>query len=175
MPPPTPGESSGTLSNSQDPTTMCSVSGSSGASASIVTSTTALVSASLMSAPNPGSSSASSENDSQVAPPARTPTPTVLGDTAASQDTSSCAPIVSTHNSASESSSDPPTSNEPPITTLNDTADSQDATSVASTSKTSQVLAPAKESRKSATKKVTKPKTMCPAKYVSTLIIFALF
>ena len=121
-----------------------------------------------VSAPAPAiPSSAPSENDSQILLAVQTNTPTVSLDGPAPQETLPSVPAVSNTTPAPEPSAEPPSSNPPPVIASNDTPISQTATNIASTSKGPQNPAPAKGSRKKATKNPPKPKKMAPAKLVS--------
>lgn len=130
-----------------------------------------------VSAPAPASlptvtPSASSEQNSQNVPAIQTSTPSVSLNHLAPKDMLPSIPAASDATPVPEPSTEPHSSNRPPIATLNDTPTPQTTSNIASTSKGPQNSAPAKGSRKAATKKAPKPKKMAPAKLVSDPVLF---
>ena len=168
MHPSAPGNlSPGTSSGSLDSAAMHSVPGSSHASANTLTSSPALASSSVPASatvPTVVPSSAQSQNKSQNICPAQTSGPTNLDSTSTSRDVPPCALVTPATTSASESSTGPPTSDPPPTTTQNDPTDSQTAANTTLMSNNIQDPALLKCPCKTATKKASKPKKMCPSK-----------
>ena len=129
-----------------------------------------------VSAPAPVTpSSASSENDSQILPAVQASTPTVPFDDPAPQETLPSVPAVPNAIPAPEPSAEPPSPNPPPVIASSDAPIPQTTTNVASTSKGAQNSAPAKGSRKKATKNPPKPKKMAAPKLVPDAVLFVLF
>ena len=174
---PRDSNSSGTLSNSPDSSAVLSVSSSSSRAPEIPPMALTASVPAPVSVPPPAPAIPSSgppENDSQILPAVQTSAPTVSLDGPAPQEVLPGIPAVSNTIPAPEPSAEPPSPNPPPVIASNDTPISQTATNIASTSKDPQNPAPAKGSRKKATKNPPKPKKMTPAKLVSNPVLFVL-